>query len=360
MKYALIGCGRISPHHIEAAKNNQLEIVAVCDTVENKMDKYSYLTHVNRYRDYKEMLEKEKPSLVAIATDSGQHAKIAMDCIKARCHVIIEKPIALSMEDADAIIQLAKEKDVLVCVCHQNRFNKSIQYVYKALKSGRFGRLFHGSAHVYWNRNQDYYKQASWRGTWEQDGGALMNQCIHNIDMLRLLMDSEVKEVFAYTDNLNHSFIETEDLGVALVKFNNGAYGVIEGTTNVYPKNLEETLCLFGEFATVKVGGKSLNEIVEWNLADGINDTLIDDALYVKETFSERPPNIYGYGHTPLYSDMIHAIQNNRQPFVNGDEGKKALEIVLAIYQSSFQHAPVKLPLSNVSTTDFMERFKNE
>lgn len=356
MKYALIGCGRISFHHIEAAKNNRLEIVAICDIVQKKMEqKYAFLSHTNHYTDYKEMLEKEKPTLVAIATESGKHAQIAIDCIQAGCHVIIEKPIALSIEDADYIIQLAKKKDVLVCVSHQNRFNKSIQYIYNAKKNGRFGKIFHGSAHIYWNRNQDYYKQALWRGTWEQDGGALMNQCIHNIDLLQLLIGSEVKEVFAYTDNINHPFIEAEDLGIALVKFNNGAYGVIEGTTNVYPKNLEESLCLFGEFATVKVGGKSVNEIIEWNFADGL-----DDPLYVKKKYSEIPPNVYGYGHTPLYSDMINAIQNKRQPFVNGEEGKKALELILAIYQSSFQNVPVKLPLSKGSTADFKGWFKNE
>lgn len=356
MKYALIGCGRISFHHIEAAKNNHLEIVAVCDINQKKMkEKYAFLTHVNQYTDYKEMLEKEKPTLVAIATESGKHAQIAIDCIQAGCHVIIEKPIALSIEDADHIIQLAKQKRVFVCVNHQNRFNKSIQYVHKALEKGRFGKIFQVSAHIYWNRNQDYYKQALWRGTWEQAGGALMNQCIHNIDLLCWLIGSEIDEVFAYTDNMKHPFIEVEDLGIALVKFNNGAYGVIEGTTNIYPNNLEESLYLFGELATVKIGGKSVNEIIDWNFSDGL-----DDPFYVKKTFSERPPNVYGYGHTPLYKDMIEAIQNGRQPLVNGKEGKKALELILAIYQSSANGIPVKLPLLRGSTLDFKGRFKNE
>lgn len=354
MRYALIGCGRISFHHIEAAKNNQLEIVAICDIVSNKMEeKYAFLDYVNKYTDYKEMLKKEKPALVAIATESGKHAQIAIDCIQEGCHVIIEKPIALSIEDADYIIQLAKEKGVFVCVNHQNRFNKSIQYIRRALEKGRFGRMLYGSAHIYWNRNEDYYKEASWRGTWEQDGGALMNQCIHNIDLLCWLMGSEAEEVFAYTDNMKHPFIETEDLGMALVKFRNGTYGVIEGTTIAYPKNLEESLYLFGEWATVKVGGQSVNEIIEWNFADGL-----DDLSYVKREFSETPPDVYGYGHTPLYADMIAAIRNRRRPLVDGEEGKRALELILAIYQSSAKGVSVKLPLLRGAAIDFKGRFK--
>lgn len=339
-----------------AAKNNQLEIVAVCDIDTKKLEKSAaLLSCINQYTDYHTMLETERLELVAIATESGKHASIAIDCILAGCHVIIEKPIALSLEDADQIIQLAKQKGVFVCVNHQNRFNKCIQYIHRALEQGRFGRLLYGSAHIYWNRNQDYYKQASWRGTWEQDGGALMNQCIHNIDLLCWLMGSEAEEVFAYTDNLKHPFIEAEDLGIALVKFRNGAYGVIEGTTNVYPQNLEESLYLFGEEATVKVGGQSVNEILEWKVADGL-----DDSDYVKRTFSEMPPNIYGYGHTPLYADMIEAIQKGRQPVVSGEAGKRALELILAIYQSASEKAPVRLPLLRGKTLDFKGRFENE
>ncbi len=356
MRYALIGCGRISFHHIQAAKNNNLEIAAICDTDPKRMEeKQPLLGHVNKYTDYREMLCKEMPALVAIATESGKHAEIAIDCIRAGCHVIIEKPIALSIKDADQIISLSEEKGVFVCVNHQNRFNKSIQYTYRALKEGRFGRMLHGSALIYWNRNEDYYKQAPWRGTWEQDGGALMNQCIHNIDLLCWLMGSEAEEVFAYTDNLKHPFIEAEDFGAALVKFRNGAYGVIEGTTNVYPKNLEESLYVFGESATVKVGGKSVNEIIEWNFADGL-----DDADDIKRIFSETVPNVYGYGHTPLYGDMIEAIRKGRQPLVNGREGKRALELILAIYQSASQGVPVKLPLLSGSAVDFKGRFENE
>ncbi len=352
MKYALIGCGRISFNHIQAAKNNKLEIMAVCDIVPEKMSRSDLPSNTRKYTNYKELLEKEKPDLVAVATESGKHAAIAVDCINAGCNVIIEKPIALSLKDADCIISSAKEKGVLVCTNHQNRFNKSVQYIRKAIESKRFGRLFYGTAHIRWNRGQDYYLQAPWRGTWEQDGGALMNQCIHNIDLLRWIMGNEIDEVFAYTDNLNHPFIKSEDLGLALIRFKNGSYGIIEGTTNVYPKNLEETLYIFGENASVKAGGKSVNTIEEWRFADAL-----DDPDSIKASCHENPPNVYGYGHTPLYADMIESIKIGREPYVTGEDGRRALELVLAIYKSSYEGKPVKLPLEECSTLDFRGKF---
>ena len=356
MKYALIGCGRISVNHIAAAKANGLEIVAISDIKPEKMNekkhKFELGGSTRAYVNYKEMLVKEQPDLVAICTESGEHAQIALDCIDAGCHVIIEKPIALAIADADAIIRHAKERGVKVCTSHQNRFNKSIQKIREAVEQGRFGKMLYGTAHIRWCRDKNYYSQASWRGTWEQDGGALMNQCIHNIDLLRWMMGDEIEEVMGMTDRLAHPYIDCEDLGVALVKFKNGSYGIIEGTTNVYPKNLEETLYLFGEKGTVKAGGASVNKIEEWQFADGL-----DDAEKVIGEFREDPPNIYGFGHTPLYADMIGAIQENREPYVNGEAGRRALEVVLAIYKSAAENTPVKLPLGKGSTMEFKGRF---
>ena len=355
MKYALIGCGRISPNHIEAAKNNNLEFVAMCDVLPEVMQEKSEhfgLETVHKYTDYEELFKKEKPELVAIATESGKHAAIALDCIAAGCHVIIEKPIALSIADADAIIEAGQRAGVVVCCNHQNRFNKSIQYMRKALEEGRFGKLLHGTAHIRWNRGKGYYEQASWRGTWAQDGGCLMNQCIHNIDLLRWMMGDGIDEVMAYTDQLEHPYLEAEDLGIALLKFSNGSYGLIEGTTNVYPRNLEETLYIFGEKGTAKAAGTSDNIIEEWSFADNL-----DDPDVVKKQFSENPPNIYGFGHTPLYADVIDAIENHHAPLVDAEAGKRALELVLAIYKSAAEHRPVKLPLKNCSTMDFVGRF---
>lgn len=356
MKYALIGCGRISPNHIAAARANELEFVGICDVnkemLQDKVSRYN-LGDVHQYTNYQEMLEKEKPELVAIATESGKHAEIALQCVEAGCHVIIEKPIALSLDDADAIISAAKKKGVRICANHQNRFNKSVRKIRKALEEDRFGRMFYGAAHVRWCRDKNYYEQAKWRGTWEQDGGALMNQCIHNIDLLRWMMGDEIEEVVGITDQLNHPYLEAEDLGIALVKFKNGAYGIIEGTTDVYPKNLEETLYLFGQKGTVKVGGQSVNRIEEWRFADGQ-----ERPEEVIAEFAENPPNVYGFGHTPLYADMIDAIRNDREPYVNGEAGRRALELVLAIYKSAAEGKTVKMPLNGCSTLDFRGRFR--
>ena len=354
MKYALIGCGRISPNHIAAAKANNLEIVALCDCVkENAIDKirkFELPDTVKIYTDYHEMIEKELPELVAIATESGKHAEIACDCIDRGCNVIIEKPIALSLTDADRVITKAREKGVKVCACHQNRFNKSVQKIRDAVEKKRFGRMFYGTAHIRWNRDE-YYARAPWRGTWEQDGGALMNQCIHNIDLLRWMMGDEIEEVVGMTDRLEHPYIEAEDLGIALIRFKNGAYGIVEGTTDIYPKNLEETLYLFGEKGTVKAGGQSVNVIEEWRFSD-----MLDDPEEVRQQFHENPPNVYGFGHTPLYADVIDAVKNDRAPYVDAEAGKRALELVLAIYRSAATGSIVKLPLTECATTDFLDR----
>lgn len=356
MNYAIIGCGRISPNHFAAAQANNLNIVAICDVVEERMEekaeKFNLSSDVKRYTDYKKMIEENKIDLIGICTESGKHASIALDCIDKGINLIIEKPIALSLDDADEIIRKSDEKGVVVSACHQNRFNKAIQKIRSAMEEGRFGRLFHGTAHIRWNRGEDYYKQAPWRGTWEQDGGALMNQCIHNIDLLRWMMGGEISEVMAYTDNLNHPFIAAEDLGIALVKFKNGSYGIIEGTTNIFPKNLEETLYIFGEKGTVKAGGKSVNTIDEWFFADGI-----DNSEEVKERFHENPPNVYGFGHTPLYENVIEAINTKTEPYVSARDGRNALELVLGIYEAASKGTKVTFPLKGVSTLDFKGRF---
>ena len=356
MRYALIGCGRISPNHIAAAHNNQLEIVAICDIdslcmVDKKL-KFKMSNDVKQYTDYKEMVKKEKPELIAICTESGKHAEIALFCIEYGCHCIIEKPIALSIVDADAIISASIKHHVKVCACHQNRFNKSVQIIREAIDMNRFGRLFYGTAHIRWCRDHEYYDRAPWRGTWEQDGGALMNQCIHNIDLLRWMMGGEIEEVVGMTDRLNHNYIEAEDFGIALIKFRNGSYGIVEGTTDIYPKNLEETLYIFGEKGTVKAGGESVNIIEEWKFSDHFGDE-----EQVKRECAENPPNVYGFGHSKLYRNVIAAIEGTEELVVDAEAGKRALELVLAIYKSAAEGKTVKLPLEECSTMDFVGRF---
>lgn len=352
MKYALAGCGRISTNHIKAAVKNKLEIVAVCDVVPEHMKevlgKHSLEqdSTIKRYTDYKEMLRVSKPELVSIATESGLHAEIALYCIENGINVIIEKPLAMSLQDADRIIEMSEKKKVKVCVCHQNRFNVAVQEMRKALEGGRFGKLSHGSVHVRWNRNRDYYRQASWRGTWVSDGGALMNQCIHGIDLLRWTFGDEVDEVYGITRRQFHDYLEAEDVGLAVVKFKNGAIATIEGTTNVYPRNLEETLYVFGENGTVKLGGKSANNIDVWDFSDET------DADRKNIDFKEETSNVYGNGHTSLFADMVQAVKEDRKPYVDAYAGRRALELVLAVYKSQKTGQPVKLPLNDFSSTD--------
>ena len=362
LTYGLIGCGRIAPNHITAAMNNAdaLEVVALCDPVREHAEKIlSFLPEEKRasvrmYEDYREMLRDGAPTLVSIATESGKHASIGLDCLDAGCNVIIEKPIALSMDDARALVSKAKEKNVKLCVNHQNRFNKAVQKIRSAVEEGRFGRMLHGTAHILWSRGEEYYAQAPWRGTWEQDGGTLMNQCIHGIDLLRWMLGDEVEEIYGATRQRFHDYLEAEDVGVAVLKFKNGAVGTVEGTSNVYPKNLEETLYVFGESGTVKVGGTSANNIDVWEFAD---ETEADaEAKGLQEVTS----NVYGNGHTALYADMVDAIDNDRAPYVDAVAGRNALEIVLAIYKSQKTGEPVKLPLRGFASTDMAGEFDDK
>jgi len=356
MKFALIGCGRIAVNHIKAVVNNDLDMVAACDLIPGAIDalfeKTGYTRPAKRYTDYKTMIaENPDLELVAVATESGVHAEIVLYCIDHGINVIVEKPMAMSMADADEIVRRSLEKQVKVSVCHQNRFNIAIQQMRKALEGGRFGRISHGSIHVRWNRNRGYYDQAPWRGKWASDGGCLFNQCIHGIDLLRWMMGDEVEEVYGVTKQQFHDYLECEDIGMAVVKFKNGAVGTIEGTVNVYPQNLEETLYLFGENGTVKIGGKSTNNIDVWSFADETEEDQKNKGL------EEQTSNVYGNGHTSLYADVIDAVKNDRTPYVDAVAGRNAVEMILAIYQSAATGAPVKLPLKDVSSTDFTGRF---
>lgn len=356
MRYALIGCGRVSPNHIKAALDNGLEIAAVCDLLPQAMDGLLSgfgLENVKKYTDYKKMLEEVKPELCAIATESGKHAAIALDCIGAGCNLIIEKPIAMSMADADRIIEAAQQADVKVCACHQNRFNVAVQQTRRAMEAGRFGKLSHGSIQVRWNRGPEYYAQADWRGKWAQDGGTLMNQCIHGIDLLRWMMGGDAVEVYGATRNRFHPYIEGEDVGMAVVKFKSGAVATIEGTVNIFPDDMEGTLSLFGEKGSVKLGGLASNDVDVWQFSSPEAD---DDAAKITK---ETAPNVYGNGHSSLYRDVIEAVRDGREPYVSAKAGRDALEIVLAIYKSQKTGLPVRLPLKDFSSADMEGMFGN-
>lgn len=356
LRFAIIGCGRISYKHVEALVNNKEEsiLAATCDVVKDYAEakkveyenKINDGTKVSVYVDYKEMLEKEEIDVVTIATESGYHAEIAIYCMNKGVHVICEKPMALSIQDADKMIEVAKNNNVKLCVSHQNRFNKAITQLRSAIEEDRFGKLINGTARILWNRNMGYYEQAPWRGTWEQDGGTLMNQCIHNIDLLQWMMGGEIDTVYAQCDTFMRK-IEAEDFGAVMIRFKNGAIGIIEGSACVYPKNLEETLSVFGEKGTVCIGGLAVNKIESWRFGDEKDNE--DEIL---EAQQGDPDSVYGFGHTPLFKDLIDSVKDHREPLINGEQGKKAMSIILAAYKSRITGLPVKFPMENFSTLD--------
>jgi len=360
--FSLIGCGRISFKHIEAAvkNNDRLSLVAVCDPILERAEekKAEYLktfpeAKVAVYADYRELLEKEKPDVCAIATESGYHPTIAIDCLGGGAHVICEKPMALSTRDADAMIAASHRTGKKLAVCFQNRFNAPVQKARKALEAGRFGRMLHGSIQVRWNRSESYYKQAPWRGTWALDGGTLMNQCTHGIDLLQWMMGEDPVRVQAVTRRFLRP-IEAEDFGAAIVEFASGAVGIIEGTADVYPANLNETLSLFGERGSVVIGGLAVNKLETWRFADA--EQLGDTEQSVLNPQEQDPPTVYGFGHSALYADFLDAIEQGLDPLISGEKGKKALEIILAIYKSQKTGQPVELPV-NFSTLEMKGTF---
>lgn len=358
LKFAIIGCGRISYKHIEALVNNkdEAELVATCDIdidkavkrKEEYIDKLNNDAKVNTYNDYKAMLEKENVDIVTIATESGYHPQIAIYCMNKGKNVICEKPMALSIEDSNNMIECAKDNNVKLCISHQNRFNQSIRKLREAVEKNRFGNIINGTARILWNRNMNYYTQAPWRGTWKLDGGTLMNQCIHNIDLLQWMLGGDVDTVYAQCDTYMRD-IEAEDFGAIIIRFKNGAIGIVEGSACVFPKNLEETLSVFGENGTVCIGGLAVNNIETWKFADGL-----DDENQILGEKNDNPDTVYGFGHSPLFKDMIDSVNNNREPLINGVEGKKGMSIILAAYKSRLTGLPVKFPLENFSTMDMV------
>lgn len=325
LKFAILGCGKISAKHVQALINNneEAELVALYDPIEEcAVDRKSQYeseiedSYVNVYTDYNEFLNDKNIDVVTISTISGYHAKQALDCLNHNKHILIEKPMALTIEDADNIIKLGREKNRKVCVSHQNRFSPAVQKLRRAIEEKRFGKLVHGTARILWTRDDEYYKQASWRGTKNLDGGTLINQCIHNIDLLQWMMGGEIERLSSEMDTFIRD-IETEDFGAILMRFRSGAIGIVEGSVCVYPKNLEETLSVFGEKGTVIISG---NKIKVWEFKEEKDY----DSIELDES---------NLGHTPLYKDLIDAIKQDREPLINGEEGKKAIEVILRSYK---------------------------
>ncbi|MGI6119273.1 MAG: Gfo/Idh/MocA family protein [Desulfosporosinus sp.] len=339
IRFAIIGCGRIAPKHAESIMALPgAELVAVCDIVLELAQAFAAKYGVKPYTDYSVMLKRDDIDAVTIATPSGLHAEIGIAAAKAGKHVLVEKPMAMTLKTADQLIMACRQAGVKLGVIHQNRFNDSIKQLRAAFEAGRFGKLTHGQATVRWNRDDHYYAQAPWRGTKLQDGGVLMNQSIHNIDLLQWFF-GPVESVFGYTATFMRK-IEMEDMGAAVLKFKSGAIGLIEAAATIYPSNIEETLNIFGETGSVIVGGIAVNKIEVWEFPDSEEEK--------KEIFAHQaadPPTVYGYGHRELIKDFIHAIREDREPAISGEEGRKALEIILAIYQCQETKAPIVLPM---------------
>lgn len=336
LNFAIIGCGRITSKIVDGVIKNsdKAKLVAISDILEDKMDfiEKKYLSSQNIYeniikeKDYKDIIDKIKLDVAIIATESGYHEEIGLFFLENGINVIIEKPIAMSISGAQRLVDKAKEKNLKLAACHQNRFNYPIQSLKKAILENKLGDIYTGTARILWYRDDNYYNQASWRGTWELDGGTFMNQCIHNIDLLNWMMNSEIDTVYSLANTFSRK-IEGEDYGVILIKYKNGKIGTVEGSVITYPKNLEETLTIVGSKGTIVIGGTAVNKVDTWRV-DG------DSEEEMKKIDCGDPNSVYGYGHEALYKDFIESIEEDRKPLVDGEAGLLAVKIILAAYKS--------------------------
>ena len=339
INFALVGCGRISKRHSELLGENQIagaQLVAVCDKIVSKAqviaDKYT----IPAYSCLHDMMKAEKIDVVVVLTESGLHAQHTIELAPYGAHVVVEKPMALTLDDADAMIEACDKHGVKLFVVKQNRFNVPIVQLRKALDQGRFGKLIMGTIRVRWCRPQAYYDQDSWRGTWAYDGGVLTNQASHHVDLLEWMM-GDVESVFAKSKNALAD-IEAEDTAVVILKFRNGALGVIEATTAIRPKDLEGSISILGATGSVEVGGFAVNEMKTWNFTDiheGDGDVI--------EKYSVNPPNVYGFGHQAYYEHVVDCLDNKAAQLVDGLQGRKSLELINAIYESIETGEEVKL-----------------
>lgn len=332
INFALIGCGRISDKHassIASGKVTGSTLVAVCDNQKDRAEKLGTKYGVPFFTDMHEMMEKmgEKIDVVSILTPSGLHAEHTVAMAGYRKHVVVEKPMALSLSDADRMIEACDNAGVRLFVVKQNRYNLPVKKLRGALEEGRFGKLVLGTVRVRWSRNQSYYDQDAWRGTWAYDGGVFANQASHHIDLLQWMM-GDVESVYAKTSTALVN-IETEDTGVVILKFKSGALGIIEATTATRPKDLEGSLSVLGEKGTVEIGGFAVNEMKVWNFVSPV-----DDDAEVLTKYKNNPPDVYGFGHAEYLNKVVESIREGRAALVGGLEGRKSLELISAIYES--------------------------
>ena len=336
--FGIIGCGVIAPFHIQGIKEvAQAELIAVCDEKKEKAEKLGKENNVDYYTDYQEMLKRPDINVVCICTPSSLHPPQAIAVAEAGKHVITEKPMAITLDGADKMINACRKNNVKLGVIFQRRVSDVFRKVKEGLDNGEIGKLILGDAYIKYYRSQAYYDSAGWRGTWKFDGGgALMNQCIHLIDLLSWFM-GPVDTIYGYAATLARK-IEVEDTSVAVLKFKNGALGVIEGTTSVFPPSVPHRIELHGQKGSILIEGEDLKMWVVED-SEGKERDRLDELKKLLKPFD------FSKGHFAQIKDMVDAIKEDREPIVNGEEGRKSLEIILAIYKSSRTGKSVKLPL---------------
>lgn len=337
-RIALVGCGRISGNHVEAiACVEGLDLVAVCDPKPERAKAVAEPLGIPWFTSYEKMLAEAACDVVTIATPSGLHPSQGVLAAKAGKHVVTEKPMAISLKGADELVKACDDAGVHLFVVKQNRLNEPVQLLRRAVEKGRFGRLYLANVTVRWARPQEYYDQAPWRGTWEFDGGAFMNQASHYVDLMQWIM-GPVESVMAKTATLARK-IETEDTGVAILRFRSGALGVLEVTMLAYPRNIEGSFTLLGETGSVKIGGTAVNKVEHWEFADSDADDEI------ARNMDTNPPNVYGYGHQGYYRNVLAVLRGDAKADTDGRAGRKSLELILGIYESAKNGSEVPLPL---------------
>jgi UDP-N-acetyl-2-amino-2-deoxyglucuronate dehydrogenase len=338
VRVALVGCGRISRNHLDAiAKVDGLRLVSVADVDMDRARDVGEAQGVPAFGSLEEMLATVPSDLVAICTPSGLHPRHGVTAARAGRHVLTEKPMAISLESADELVQACDAAGVHLFVVKQNRLNPPIQLLKRAVDKGRFGRIYMANVTVRWTRPQDYYDAEPWRGTWEFDGGAIMNQASHYVDLMQWLV-GPAESVMAKTATQARR-IEAEDSGVAVVKFRNGALGVLEVNVLTYPKNLEGSITLLGEKGSVKIGGTAVNKVEHWSFAD------YDDDDKLIEAATTAPPSVYGFGHQPYYQNVLAVLRGSAKPDTDGRAGRKSLELILGIYESAKTGREVPIPM---------------
>jgi len=342
IRFALVGCGRIADRHLEAFAHHadRAELVAVCDSDPVVLEEAMTRHGVPGFASLDLLLAGSDADVIVLATPSGLHATQAIQAASAGRHVVTEKPMATRWKDGIAMVQACDRAGVRLFVVKQNRRNPTIQLVKRAIDKGRFGRLYLVTVNVLWSRPQSYYDSASWRGTWEFDGGAIMNQASHYVDLVQWLV-GPVESVMAKTATQARR-IEAEDSGVGILKFRSGALGVIEVNVLTYPKNLEGSITILGEKGSVKVGGTAVNRIEHWVFADYDDDDKLVDSV------ATAPPNVYGFGHEGYYRNVVAVLRGQAKPETDGRAGRKSLELILGIYESAKSGREVPIPLRNL------------